>query len=92
VKTRVATLLKRQKGRCNYCGQYFHHDDQLEVDHINGDRRNSRYSNLQALHGHCHDAKTREQGEYLPVGMRDQHQHTEEQREAKASCVVLKQR
>jgi RNA-directed DNA polymerase len=92
VKTRVATLLKRQKGRCPYCGQYFQHDDQLEVDHINGDRRNSRYDNLQALHGHCHDAKTREQEEYLPVGQRAQHQHTEERREPKGSCAVLKQR
>ncbi len=92
VKTRVATLLKRQSGRCAHCGQYFRHDDQLEVDHINGDSRNSRYSNLQALHGHCHDAKTRDQEEYLPVGMRDQHQHTEERRERKRSCAVLEQR
>jgi RNA-directed DNA polymerase len=92
VKTRVATLLKRQSGRCAYCGQYFQHDDQLEVDHVNGDRRNSRYTNLQALHGHCHDAKTREHAEYLPVGMRDQHQHTEERRDRKRSCAVLKQR
>jgi RNA-directed DNA polymerase len=92
VKTRVATLLKKQNGRCAYCGQYFQHADQLEVDHINGDRRNSRYNNLQALHGHCHDAKTREHEEYLPVGMRDKHQHTEERRDRKRSCSVLKQR
>ena len=92
VKTRVATLLKKQNGRCAYCGQYFQHADQLEVDHINGDRRNSRYNNLQALHGHCHDAKTREHKEYLPVGMRDKHQHTEERRDRKRSCSVLKQR
>jgi RNA-directed DNA polymerase len=92
VKTRVATLLKKQSGRCTYCGQYFQHDDQLEVDHINGDRQNSRYCNLQAVHGHCHHAKTREHGEYLPAGMRDQHQHTEERREAKVSCAVLEQR
>jgi RNA-directed DNA polymerase len=92
VKTRVATLLKRQSGRCAYCGQYFQHEDQLEIDHVNGDRRNSRYTNLQALHGHCHDAKTREHAEYRPVGMRDQHQHTEERRDRKRSCAVLKQR
>ena len=71
VKTRVARLLKRQQGRCSYCGLYFQHDDQVEVDHINGDRKNSRYDNLQALHGHCHHAKTRKQNEYLPVGMRN---------------------
>jgi RNA-directed DNA polymerase len=73
VTTRVATLLTQQSGRCAYCGWYFQHDDQREVDHINGDRRNSRYTNLQALHGYCHDAKTREQGQYLPVGMHDKH-------------------
>ncbi len=61
-------------------------------DHMNGDRRNSRYNNLQALHGHCHDAKTREHKEYLPVGMRDKHQHTEERRDRKRSCSVLEQR
>ena len=42
VPTRVATLLKRQSGRCAYCGQDFQQDDQREVDHSNGDRRNSR--------------------------------------------------
>ena len=92
VNTRVATLLKRQSGRCAYCGLYFQHEDQLEVDHINGDRRNSRYTNLQALHGHCHDAKTREQREYLPVGMRNQHQNTEERSARKRARSVLEQR
>jgi RNA-directed DNA polymerase len=92
VPTRVAKLLKRQSGHCAYCGLYFQHDDQVEVDHMNGDRRNSRYSNLQALHGHCHDAKTREQREYLPVGIRDKHRHTEERCEGKLSCTVLEQR
>jgi RNA-directed DNA polymerase len=92
VKTRVATLLKRQSGRCAYCGQYFQHDDQLEVDHINGDRRNARYQNLQAMHGHCHDAKTREHGDYLPVGLRHQHQDTEERSARKRARSVLEQR
>ena len=89
---RLAKLLKTQRGRCRYCGLFFQHDDRIEVDHINGDRRNSRYANLQALHGHCHDAKTREQGDYLPPGMRDKHQHTEERRERKRSRAVLDQR
>ena len=74
------------------CGQFFQHDDQLEVDRINGNRQNSHYSNLQALHGHCHDAKTREHREHLPVGMRDKHRHTEERRDRKRSCAVLEQR
>ena len=89
---RLAKLLKTQRGRCRYCGLFFQHDDRIEVDHINGDRRHSRDANLQALHGHCHDAKTREQGDYLPPGMRDKHQYTEERRERKRSCAVLDQR
>jgi RNA-directed DNA polymerase len=91
-KPKLAKLLKTQRGRCRYCGLFFQHDDRIEVDHINGDRRNSRWANLQALHGHCHDAKTREQGDYLPPGMRDKHQCTEERRERKRSCAVLDQR
>jgi RNA-directed DNA polymerase len=71
VSPRLATLIKQQGGRCAYCGLFFHHADQLEIDHINGNRRDSRYVNLQALHGHCHDAKSRQQGDYLPVGRRD---------------------
>jgi len=71
VNTRLAKLLQRQRGRCVYCGLFFQQEDRLEMDHISGDRQDSRYANLQALHGHCHDAKTREHGDYLPVGMRD---------------------
>ena len=71
VRPRLATLIKQQGGRCTYCKLFFHHADQLEIDHSNGNRRDSRYVNLQALHGHCHDAKTREHGEHLPVDIRD---------------------
>jgi RNA-directed DNA polymerase len=92
VRTRLAKLLKAQQGRCRYCGLFFQHDDRIEIDHRNGDRRDTRYANLQALHGHCHDAKTREHRDYLPLGMRDQHQDTEERREAKVSRSVLEQR
>ena len=89
---RLAKLLKGQRGRCRSCGWFFQHDDRIEIDHINGDRGDSRYANWQALHGHCHDAKTREQRDYLPPGMRDKHQDTEERREAKVSCADLDQR
>ena len=92
VSPRLARLLKVQRGRCRYCGLFFQRDNRIEVDHINGNRRDSRSANLQALHGHCHDAKTRQQGDYLSLGMRDKHSNTEERREAKASCAVLNQR
>ena len=59
--SKLARLLKEQRGRCRYCGLFFQHDDRIEVDHINGNHRDSRSANLQALHGHCHNAKTRKQ-------------------------------
>jgi 5-methylcytosine-specific restriction endonuclease McrA len=92
VSLRLAKLLKQQRGRCRYCGLCFQHDDRIEVDHINGNHHDSRFANLQALHGYCHNAKTREHRDYLPRGVRDKHQDTEERREAKVSCSVLKQR
>ena len=61
---RVATLLKRQKGKCTYCGFYFREEDVLEVDHITPKAMGGKdeYKNLQILHRHCHDVKTTEDG------------------------------
>src|SRR4030095_7998440 len=92
VRPRLAKLLKQQRGRCRYCGLFFQQDDQIEVDHINGDHHDTRAANLQALHGHCHDAKTREYGDYLPHSMRAKHHDTEERCERKLSRPVLEQR
>ena len=60
VPTRVAKLLKEQKGKCAHCGLYFREDDLIEVDHIipKSEGGKDRYGNLQALHRHCHDSKT----------------------------------
>jgi len=54
-------LLKRQEGKCPWCGLYFKHGDEIvECDHVlpksQGGR--DRYANQQLLHGHCHDEKT----------------------------------
>jgi RNA-directed DNA polymerase len=92
VSARLARLLKTQRGRCRYCGLFFQHDDRIEVDHINGNHRDARFANLQALHGHCHHAKTREQGDYLPPGLRDKHRDTEERSARKRACSDLEQR
>lgn len=57
---RKAFLLKKQKGKCAWCGLHFLNDDVLEVDHIIpriiGGK--NEYINLQLLHRHCHDEKT----------------------------------
>ncbi|GCL55473.1 RNA-directed DNA polymerase [Microcystis aeruginosa NIES-3806] len=55
-----AILLKRQQGRCAYCGLYFQDGDILETDHIipkSKGGKNNR-DNKQLLHRHCHDSKT----------------------------------
>jgi RNA-directed DNA polymerase len=60
VSTRVAKLLKKQKGKCALCGNYFTDGDSIEVDHLvptSLGGRNS-YDNWQLLHRHCHDKKT----------------------------------
>lgn len=64
ISTRMATLLKIQKGKCNHCGLYFKDGDLVEIDHViprtSGGK--NEYSNLQALHRHCHDIKTMTDG------------------------------
>lgn len=55
-----AVLLKRQQGRCAYCGLYFQDGDILETDHIipkSKGGKNNR-DNKQLLHRHGHDSKT----------------------------------
>ncbi|MEW6497831.1 MAG: group II intron reverse transcriptase/maturase [Cyanobacteriota bacterium] len=56
----VATLLKRQKGKCTHCGLYFTEQSVIEVDHIIPKSKGGKneYKNLQLLHRHCHDKKT----------------------------------
>ena len=58
---RVSKLLKKQKGICPICKQHFTPDDLIEVDHIIPKSKGGkdRYDNLQALHRHCHDAKSK---------------------------------
>ena len=61
---RVATLLKKQKGKCAHCGLFFREDDVMEVDHIIPKTKGGKdeYKNLQLLHRHCHDTKTANDG------------------------------
>ena len=56
---RKATLLKRQCGKCAFCGAFFRDRDLLEIDHIVPRYLGGKeqYSNWQLLHRHCHDSK-----------------------------------
>ncbi len=58
---RVGKLLKKRKSKCTYCGQYFTTEDIMEVDHIipKSQGEKNTMNNLQLLHRHCHDVKTR---------------------------------
>jgi RNA-directed DNA polymerase len=55
-----AILLKRQQGRCAFCGLFFTQEDKLELDHLIPRSQGGRdaYNNWQLLHRHCHDRKT----------------------------------
>lgn len=61
LKTKVAKSLKIQKGKCNLCKLNFKTEDKIETDHIIALKAggNNSYNNLQLLHKHCHDVKTK---------------------------------
>ncbi|MDJ0747522.1 MAG: group II intron reverse transcriptase/maturase [Xenococcaceae cyanobacterium MO_167.B27] len=58
---RTASLLKKQKGKCPYCGLTFRENDVIETDHIIPTAAGGKdeYKNLQLLHRHCHDEKSK---------------------------------
>ena len=58
--TSKAIRLKKQKGKCKWCGLHFREGDVLEEDHILATALGGKheYENLQLLHAHCHDEKT----------------------------------
>ncbi|GCE91989.1 reverse transcriptase homolog [Arthrospira platensis NIES-46] len=57
---KVAKVLKKQKGKCTWCGQFFTPSDLIEVDHIvpRSHGGKDEYKNLQLLHRHTRDDKT----------------------------------
>ena len=61
LKASIARLLKFQKGKCNQCGLIFKPGDKIERDHIIATKAGGKNTidNLQALHKHCHDVKTK---------------------------------
>jgi RNA-directed DNA polymerase len=64
ISNRMATLLKKQKGKCNHCNLYLSISDLIEIDHIipKSQGGKDKLDNLQLLHRHCHDVKSREDG------------------------------
>ena len=61
VSPSLARMLKEQQGRCASCRRcFFPGEDLIERHHKDGDRTNNKRSNLELLHGHCHDAVHRQ--------------------------------
>ncbi|MDJ1168241.1 group II intron reverse transcriptase/maturase [Roseofilum sp. BLCC_M154] len=83
-----AALLKQQKGKCNYCGQYFRDGDLMEIDHVipKALGGSNRRDNKQLLHRHCHDRKTAAD----LISIRDKNRSIKEPDEVKVSRPVLK--
>jgi RNA-directed DNA polymerase len=76
-----ATLLKKQRGKCAFCGLFFSGEDLLEIDHIHPTAQGGRheFKNWQLLHRHCHDLKTSIDPSTL-AGSHDKSQTVEEPR------------
>jgi RNA-directed DNA polymerase len=54
-------LLKKQKGKCSWCNLNFLDGDLIHTDHIIPKQVGGKNTkdNLQLLHKHCHDVKTK---------------------------------
>jgi len=55
VNPRIKKALVLQKGKCAHCGNYFTDADVIEIHHLDKNHYNNEWSNLCAVHGHCHD-------------------------------------
>ena len=51
-------LLKERGEVCEVCGFIATNKCQLDIDHIDGDCKNNKFSNLQILCANCHRLKT----------------------------------
>jgi RNA-directed DNA polymerase len=83
IQPRVAKLLKKQNGKCGYCGLYFKAEDRLEVHHLDNNHNNNALCNLVLLHRHCHD-------NVHGRGTNAKRHNAEEPDESKGSRPVLK--
>lgn len=88
--SRVARLLRRQKGRCAQCRLYFRDGDLMEIDHVVPTARGGKdeHQNLQLLHRHCHDTKTAQEADVETYV--NQHHVIEEPCAGKLASTVLK--
>lgn len=86
------TLLKKQQGKCPWCGLCFKMEDVIEKDHIFSLALGGLDipSNRQLLHGHCHDQKTAKVDIQAKEVSLSTDQITEEPGAEKSASPVLK--
>jgi 5-methylcytosine-specific restriction endonuclease McrA len=87
----VGTLVENDKAFIFWCGLYFKHgEDLVELNHIipTSQGRKDTSTNLQLLHGHCHDIKTTKDGSVK--GTPDKSHTAEEPCEGNLARTVLK--
>jgi RNA-directed DNA polymerase len=89
INTLKASLLKAQRGRCEYCGLFFLPEDAIELHHRDGNHLNHRRVNLGLLHRHCHD-QVHATEIVVSTGTPDKEPSLEEPCAVKVASTVLK--
>jgi 5-methylcytosine-specific restriction endonuclease McrA len=89
INTLKASLLKAQRGRCEYCGLFFLPEDAIELHHRDGNHLNNRRVNLGLLHRHCHD-QVHATEIVVSTGTPDKEPSPEEPCAVKVASTVLK--
>ncbi|MGB5596528.1 MAG: group II intron reverse transcriptase/maturase [Crocosphaera sp.] len=51
----IASGLKKQKGKCYLCNMNLTVEDQMEIHHLDSNRKNNREDNKVIVHNYCHD-------------------------------------
>ncbi len=65
-KSKDKPWLKHRKEECEECGFVPKHICQLDVDHMDGEKKNNEASNLKTLCANCHRYKTFLSGDWMP--------------------------
>ncbi|WP_269822462.1 HNH endonuclease [Dictyobacter vulcani] len=80
-------LLRKQQGKCRWCGLLLQDTDVIEIDHITPREQGGgeELGNKCLLHRHCHDDRHAERAK----GISDNDHIIEEPDEGKPSCPVL---
>jgi len=84
----LGLLLRKQKGKCKWCGLLFNDEDRVEIDHMTPRSfgGGEEWSNKCLLHRHCHDQRHAQRED----GTHDKGHVIEEPCAEKSACTVLK--